>query len=260
MSIINEIVSIKIREIDVMEFNDVTLTVAQRPYHALAFRINGDAYFSYNGVSVSSCAGDVFYMPSGCSYTAEYNHNSKILFIHFDSDSTSAPENFHMQNPEYVSALFDKIYKIWNNKSYGYYYASLAVMCEIFQNISFPHETRKSMPDSFLHAVDVLQKNYLSSDITIDKIVAMSHMSNTHFRELFFSKFGTTPKKYLISKRLIYAESLLSCGTYSIKEVAELCGFSDEKYFSRAVKKIYGMPPSQLFRHIKKCPQKSVKI
>jgi AraC-like DNA-binding protein len=61
-----------------------------------------------------------------------------------------------------------------------------------------------------------------------------------------------TPTKYLVSKRLIHAEKLLSTGKYSIKEVAEMSGFCDVKYFSRVVKKEYGVPPSKLYCHITK--------
>jgi AraC-like DNA-binding protein len=40
------------------------------------------------------------------------------------------------------------------------------------------------------------------------------------------------------------ALSLLAQGTLSVGEISDACGFSDEKYFSRAFKKVYGYPPS----------------
>ena len=83
-------------------------------------------------------------------------------------------------------------------------------------------------------------------------MVAKAHMSGTYFRRLFLNRFNMTPNKYLISKRLIYAEKLLSSGKYSIKEVAEMSGFCDVKYFSRVVKKEYGVPPSKLYCQITK--------
>ena len=50
---------------------------------------------------------------------------------------------------------------------------------------------------------------------------------------------------------LIYAKTLLSSGEYSIAEISEKSGFKDVKYFSRVVKKEYGVPPSKLYRRIK---------
>ena len=41
-------------------------------------------------------------------------------------------------------------------------------------------------------------------------------------------------------------------GYITVKEVAEKSGFCDVKYFSRLVKKEYGVPPSKLYHHITK--------
>jgi len=75
-------------------------------------------------------------------------------------------------------------------------------------------------------------------------------MSNTYFRKLFYARFAATPAKYITAQRLILAEKLLASGGYTIKEVAEKVGFDDEKYFSRVVKKEYGVSPSKLYRPI----------
>jgi two-component system response regulator YesN len=42
------------------------------------------------------------------------------------------------------------------------------------------------------------------------------------------------------------ALGLLVEGRLSIKEISFICGFSDDKYFSRIFKNTYGYPPSQL--------------
>jgi AraC-like DNA-binding protein len=96
-----------------------------------------------------------------------------------------------------------------------------------------------------------MNENYTNSDFSVDDLVHRSHMSNTYFRKLFLSKYGKTPVKYILSMRLSYAEKLLSHGRYSVLEVAEMSGFSDVKYFSRVMKREYGVPPSELYKHIK---------
>ena len=45
------------------------------------------------------------------------------------------------------------------------------------------------------------------------------------------------------------ALELLSEGELSIKEIAFTCGYSDEKYFSRAFRKKYGCPPSHFYKN-----------
>ena len=57
--------------------------------------------------------------------------------------------------------------------------------------------------------------------------------------------------KALLQRPLIFCAKrkplrLLSDDRLSVKEISLLCGFSDEKYFSRAFKREYGYSPSQL--------------
>ena len=254
MSIINENISIKIKEVYFMSWDIASVSVAARPYHALAFRLGGTASFSHGSFHATTNPGDVFYMPANYSYKAAYKEKNEILVIHFESDLISKMENYQLNNPHIVSVLFHRLYDIWNKKAEGYYYRALSVMCEIIESISvqqapvFRNETIKS----FENAVKYMANNYTSAEFSIDKMVERAHMSNTYFRKLFCAKFSMTPVRYLIAKRLAHAEKLLSTGKYSIKEVAEKSGFCDVKYFSRLVKKEYGVPPSKLYHHIYK--------
>ena len=254
MSVINENISVKIKEVLFMSWDIASVQVAARPYHALALRLSGNASFSHGNLNSNTNTGDVFYMPANYSYKASYQEKNEILVIHFESDLISEMENFQLNNSHLVSMLFHKLYDIWNKKENGYYYSALSVMCEILENISVQQfsslcaETTKA----FNNAIEYMEKNYTSVECSVKEIVAKAHMSNTYFRKLFLRKFNMCPIKYLISKRLIYAEKLLSTGKYTIKEIAEMSGFCDVKYFSRAVKKEYGVPPSKLYCQITK--------
>lgn len=254
MSILNENISIKIKQVAFLSWDISSVSVAARPYHALAYRLSGAASFSHGSARSSTMSGDVFYMPADYSYHAEYREKNEILVIHFESDLNAKMENYHLNNTHIISLLFQKIYDIWNRKSGEYYYTALSVMCEILQNISAQQTPlfRNKTVTAFENAVEYMENNYTSSDFSVNKMVEKAYMSDTYFRKIFTSRFGMTPIKYLISKRLIYAEKILSTGKYSISEAAEMSGFCDVKYFSRIVKKEYGVPPSKLYQHIKK--------
>ena len=133
-------------------------------------------------------------------------------------------------------------------------------MCGILEAISVQQSTfgRNETMKAFEDAVEYMERNYTSSEFSIKEMVAKAYMSNTYFRKLFLNRFRMTPSGYLTSKRLIHAEKLLSTGQYSIKEVAEMSGFGDVKYFSRVVKKEYGVPPSKLYCHITKTDKPSL--
>ncbi len=253
MSLLNENISLKIKDVQYMSWNVSTVTVAPRPQHALVFRLCGSALFLHGNIQQKTNSGDVFYMPANYSYKADYTEKNEIIVIHFDSDLISHMENFSLTNSHVVSVMFQKIYDIWTKKEDGYYYAALSQMCKILQNISsqqtpsFGSETLTA----FENAVEYMENNYTSSEFSVQQMVAKAFISNTYFRKMFCARFGMTPVKYLMSKRLIYAEKLLSTGKYSIKEAAEKSGFCDAKYFSRVVKEAYGVSPSKLYNHIK---------
>lgn len=48
---------------------------------------------------------------------------------------------------------------------------------------------------------------------------------------LFKAETGMTPVAYINSLRIEKAKMLIRCGSYTNDETAELCGFTDTKYF-----------------------------
>lgn len=57
---------------------------------------------------------------------------------------------------------------------------------------------------------------------------------------MFQQELQLTPKQYL--KQAVF---LLQSGYYTVTQVAHFCGFTDEKYFSTAFKKMNGCQPSK---------------
>lgn len=253
MSVFSENIGIKIKEVQYLTWDKMIVRVAPRPHNALVFRISGNADFRSGTVTASTSAGDVFFMPAGCGYEADYHEANDVIVVHFYSDLKADMENYHFENPHFMSSLFRKMCDIWNAKETGYYYSTLSVLCEILENIAVygSSAAKGGTAKAFENAVEYMEENYLSADFSVEKAVAAAHMSNTYFRKLFIEKFGVTPSKYITAKRLNYAEKLLSSGKYTVERTAELSGFGDAKYFSRVVRKYYGCAPSQLYKVIK---------
>ena len=54
-----------------------------------------------------------------------------------------------------------------------------------------------------------------------------------------------SPKEYVVTQRISHARFIIESGDFdSIAEVAELVGYNDPLYFSKAFKKIYGFSPT----------------
>lgn len=67
------------------------------------------------------------------------------------------------------------------------------------------------------------------------------HKLNGMFKE----KYGVPCWQYVVSVRFEAACNLLKATDYSVSNIAQMCGFSDPYYFSRAFKKTLGKSPSE---------------
>lgn len=251
MPLATEGISIRIRDICRITWDTKGVTVAPRPFHALVYRVKGSARFESEGCFHETNVGDVLLMPAGKPYRAEYEGDTEVIAIHFDSDLASGIENYAFDNPEHICALFTGAVDTWSQKAPGYYYRALADTSEIIEMIIKNNSKSydKKTLDAFGTAVSYIEKNYTSKDFKLSDAIRVAYMSDTYFRHLFYLRFGTTPSKYLTRKRLDYAERLLSTGKYSVNAASDAAGFNDVKYFSRVFKKEYGVPPSRLYRH-----------
>lgn len=84
---------------------------------------------------------------------------------------------------------------------------------------------------------------------SLSDLASEYHISPSHLSHIFKKITGYAPIEYLLSCRLSAAKNLLSSTDKSIKEIIDLCGFSDESNFSRTFREKVGMTPTK-FRKI----------
>jgi transcriptional regulator GlxA family with amidase domain len=96
--------------------------------------------------------------------------------------------------------------------------------------------------------VEYINKNY-SKDISLSEITKQAYLSKFHFSRIFKKHTSYSPYQYLITVRLNHSRQFLLNSNYSIKEVADLCGFKRLDYFSAIFKKKFKYSPS-LYREI----------
>lgn len=82
--------------------------------------------------------------------------------------------------------------------------------------------------------------------LTIAELANICGLSPGHFAHAFVKTFGTTPHRYLIERRLEFAEGLLTQTAFPISEVAFLSGFSSQSHLTNMMKTYRGKTPSQL--------------
>ena len=88
------------------------------------------------------------------------------------------------------------------------------------------------------------EKEY-SERFTLRELASEYHISSSHLSHIFKNITGYAPIEYLSVCRLSAAKNLLSSTDKSIKEIIDLCGFSDESNFSRTFREKVGMTPTE---------------
>ncbi|BDM83775.1 AraC family transcriptional regulator [Acaryochloris marina] len=86
---------------------------------------------------------------------------------------------------------------------------------------------------------------YLSSNLSIKTLAAISGLSPYYFCRLFKQSKGYSPHQYILHKRVERAKDFLKNSNLSIADIALACGFSNQSHFNRYFKRIVGVTPKQ---------------
>lgn len=96
-------------------------------------------------------------------------------------------------------------------------------------------------------AVDLLH-DAPERDWTLASLSIAARMSRTVFAERFAEIVGEPPMRYLARLRMDRALTMLSSGNDNIGVIAHRLGYASEAGFSRAFRRIVGVPPSSVRR------------
>ncbi len=91
-----------------------------------------------------------------------------------------------------------------------------------------------------------LMNNLWNARFDLSEEIKEIGYTEDYVRRLFRDRYGKTPLQFLLSERIEYAKKLLDIygRQMSIKEIAEMCGFSDPLYFSHMFKRAEGKSPA----------------
>lgn len=102
----------------------------------------------------------------------------------------------------------------------------------------------RSLRTIMLDSIRYIEEHYTDSDLSVDQIAAVFHISNSYFSRMFNEICKFSFPEYVNELRLTHSARLLRNTDLSIREVAERSGFSSVSYFGSRFKKKYGVSPS----------------
>lgn len=92
--------------------------------------------------------------------------------------------------------------------------------------------------------IDYIER-HLQEDLSLQQLAARFFLSREYVSRRFRQETGVTLSEYVERHRMEHATKLLANRTYKVADIAEMVGYTDEKYFSKVFKKHTGLSPQQ---------------
>ena len=129
----------------------------------------------------------------------------------------------------------------------GYLYLLLTRLLRFLPTtaqISDNHQKRLAVTMRIQKALDLVATRYNES-VTLEDAAAVSGYEASAFCRVFKNATDSTFHKYLTDYRVRMAMILLEENHYSIAEISNMVGFSQQKNFSRLFKNVVGISPTE---------------
>jgi AraC family transcriptional regulator len=83
----------------------------------------------------------------------------------------------------------------------------------------------------------------LATRLTIADVARECRLTPSYFAKAFRRTTGMSPLQYLTDLRVQKAKSLLQSSTLPLADIAIICGFGDQSYFTRVFTRSVGTSP-----------------
>lgn len=119
-------------------------------------------------------------------------------------------------------------------------------------NINPVEQETESLDEKFIQSIiNLIEKNILNSELSVELLAAESNMSRATFYRKMESLLNESPSVFIRTYKLKKAAQLLKTGNLYISEVAYQTGFNNPKYFTKCFQKEFGISPSEYVKSLK---------
>lgn len=219
----------------------------------------GEGYGFNNSVKTSLKTGDILVVNSGevHSFGSQDSMSYHCIIISESFlrkngiDITKVNFCHHIRNKD-MENIFNEISDLFSKKDRFTELHLRTLVLELFCKMSelyiadtstLPYYNTQII-NGVKGAINYIHENY-NEKITIDEILMKSGFSRAYFSREFKKITGKSIVDYINYIRCTHAEELIASRECSIRESAEMCGFSSMSYFSKTYRKFIGNLPSE---------------
>lgn len=243
--------NIRLVSVHLLTWEKRSVVIPPKKTFALSYRELGDSRFIFEDREYQVSSGDVLYFPKGCGYRLEAGRE-RLYGVNFEAEGNVPEEllQFPVKNRPFFETAFSELYRIWTGRGSGYYARATSYFYRIVSELVKEGEEERRDP-AFARlrpAVSMIYSGYSRGELSVSALAEHIGVSETYFRRIFTKYMGEKPLAFINRVRVGYAAEYLEGGFYNIESVAEMCGFSDAKYFATVFKRIKGVSPSDYMR------------
>ena len=123
----------------------------------------------------------------------------------------------------------------------GYLHLFLSYLFSCLPLISGGRNPHSTMTYQVLHYIS----EHFTEPLTLENTAHAMGISRIHLSHIFSQQLHINFRQYINTLRIDRARTLLRNPSYSISQIAELCGYGNQRTFHRAFLAQCGMPPNQ---------------
>lgn len=212
----------------------------------LIITVSGESEIVINGEKIPVSAGTVILLPPGIAHAHISEFGYSDIFIHIgDPEVHIVSPIFCLDKTGVLVSLGKMLCTNFIQHEKNYNAICDALLCTVFEYIIKLTEINSKY--EFVQKLkDILTARLSDSELEIKYETERLGVSFDYMRHCFKEETGLTPLEYLTKIRIEQAKRHFRRNKfYSVGEVASLCGFSDNYYFSRVFKKQTGVSPQK---------------
>jgi AraC-like DNA-binding protein len=221
----------------------------------LTYVIQGNAKYTIDGSKYMLAPGDLLYLPVGTwreavTWPDRLMHCFSVDFQLNDFRGRPVdlpfPTLSHLGIRDDIIRLFHDLCFTWLEKQPGCAMKTaghLMLILSRFYELIVYHTDSVSGDTRINKMISFIAAHY-SEKITLKKMADMLGLNCHYLGTLFRAETGSSFNRYLARTRIKHAENMLKNGEFTVREAAEIVGFSDSFYFYKKFKSLMGYPPS----------------
>lgn len=221
----------------------------------------GKALLQMSGISRELFPGDIFFTFPAVPYRLEAEENFRYLYIGFLGLRASfLLERLGITNRNFVFHGGTELDAFWR-RAIGMSGEVLDLISESVLLYTLSHigeavlsekeRTVTGTEERMLVIKQYLDDHFSDPELTLSRMGEEFSYHPKYLSTAFKKQFHVGIREYLNTIRINHACALMEQGYSSVKDIAALCGYRDQMYFTRVFREQMTVPPREHIRSIK---------